>query len=121
MDAPAAARTGVDYNRNLVGGEWVSALEGGTQEVLNPATGEAIAEVPSGTAADVDRAVAAAGSALPEWLETTPAERAELLLALADAIDTRADELARVESLNVGKPLAMARDEVPFCSDNLRF
>jgi 1-pyrroline dehydrogenase len=108
-------------HRNLVGGEWVDAVEGGTMEVLNPATGEAIAEVPRGTQADVDRAVAAAKAALPGWLETTPAERAEALLGLADALDANAEELAALESRNVGKPLPAARDEMPVCSDNLRF
>ena len=66
----------VSQHKNFVGGEWVDAIEGGTMEVLNPATGETIAEVPQGTQADVDRAVEAAKKALPEWLETTPAERA---------------------------------------------
>src|SRR5438046_4899711 len=90
-------------------------------EVLNPATGETIAEVPASTAEDVDRAVQAAKRALPEWLETTPAERAELLLKLADALDEHADELAELESRNVGKPLSYAKDEMPICVDNLRF
>jgi len=108
-------------HKNFVGGEWVDAVEGGTAEIVNPATGETIAEVPQGTQADVDRAVEAAKRAWPEWRETTPQERAEVLLKLADAIDAHADELARVESQNVGKPLAYARDEIPVCSDNLRF
>src|SRR5256885_14178763 len=90
-------------------------------EVLNPATGEAIAEVPSATGEDVDRAVQAAKKALPEWLETTPGERAEVLLKLADLIDEHGDELAQLESTNVGKPLPAARDEMPVSSDNLRF
>ena len=90
-------------------------------EVLNPATGQAIAEVPRGTQADVDRAVAAAKAALPAWLDTTPAERAEVLLALAAAIDANAEELAELESRNVGKPLPVAREEMPVCADNLRF
>ena len=107
----------VTSHKNFVGGEWVEAVEGGTMEVLNPATGEAIAEVPSGTAADVDRAVEAAAGALPEWLDSTPAERAELLLKLADILDANADELAEIESRNVGKPLSYARDEMPVCSD----
>jgi acyl-CoA reductase-like NAD-dependent aldehyde dehydrogenase len=107
--------------QNFVGGEWVDAAEGGTMEVLNPATGETIAQVPRGTQADVDRAVEAAKAALPEWLETTPGERAEMLLKLADAIDEHTDELAELESRNVGKPLSYARDEMPVCSDNLRF
>jgi 1-pyrroline dehydrogenase len=113
--------TTVSTHKNLVGGEWVDSLEGGTMEVLNPATGETIAEVPASTAADVDRAVQAAKTALSEWLETTPGERAELLLELADAIDEHAEELAEIESRNVGKPLSYARDEMPVCADNIRF
>src|SRR5947207_11319362 len=111
----------VEQHKNLVGGEWVESASGETMEVLNPATSETIAEVPSASAADVDRAVQAAKKALPEWLETTPGERAELLLKLADAIDAHADELAELESRNVGKPLSYAKDELPVCSDNIRF
>lgn len=107
--------------KNFVGGEWVDAVEGETAEIVNPANGEAIAEVPRGSVADVDRAVAAAKSALPEWLETTPQERQETLLALADAVDEHRDELGALESQNVGKPLPMARDEIPYSSENLRF
>src|SRR5213078_2085857 len=103
----------VSQHKNFVGGKWVDAVEGGTMEVLNPATGETIAEVPRGTQADVDRAVEAAKSALPEWLEATPQERSQLLLNLADVIDANADELAAIESMNVGKPLPAARDEMP--------
>jgi len=107
--------------QNFVGGKWLDAAEGATAEIVNPATGETIAEVPQGTRADVDRAVEAAKGALPEWLETTPGERAEMLLKLADALDANAEELAQIESQNVGKPLPYARDELPVCSDNLRF
>ncbi len=107
--------------QNFVAGKWVDAVEGGTVEIVNPATGEAIAQVPNGTQGDVDRAVAAAVEALPEWLETTPGERAEALLKLADAIDEHADELTQLESQNVGKPLAVAAEEMPVCADNLRF
>ena len=106
---------------NFVGGEWVGAVEGETMEVLNPATGETIAEVPRGTQADVDRAVEAAKKALPEWLETTPAERAEVLLKLADLVDENAEELAQLESVNTGKPIAVSREEPPVMSDNIRF
>src|SRR6187397_1874533 len=111
----------VSQHKNFVGGEWVDAIEGGTMEVLNPATGDVIAEVPSGTQADVDRAVGAAKAALPDWLETTPGERAEALLKLADALDANTEELAQLESQNVGKPLSYARDEIPVASDNIRF
>ncbi len=106
---------------NFVGGEWVGAADGKTMDVLNPATGEVIAEVPASSAKDVDRAVAAAKKALPDWLETTPGERAEILLRLADVLDEHGDELAALESQNVGKPLSYAKDEIPVGSDNLRF
>jgi 1-pyrroline dehydrogenase len=111
----------VSQHKNFVGGKWVDAIEGGTMEVLNPATGETIAEVPRGTQADVDRAVEAAKQALPEWLETTPQERSEALLKLAAAIDEHGEELAELESQNVGKPLSYARDEMPVSADNFRF
>ncbi len=111
----------VSQFKNFVGGESVDAVEGGTMEVLNPSTGETIAEVPSGTAADVERAVAAARKAQPEWAESTPKERSEVLLKLADVMDDHAEELAQLESLNVGKPLMASRDEMPFAADNLRY
>jgi 1-pyrroline dehydrogenase len=111
----------VTQQKQFVGGEFVDSTSGETMEVLNPATGEVIAEVPRGTQADVDRAVEAAKKALPEWLETTPQERSEALLKLADAIDDNADELGELESKNVGKPVGFARDEMPVSADNLRF
>lgn len=113
--------TAVTTYKNFVGGEWVDAVEGETMEVLNPATGEAIAEVPRGGEADVERAVEAARKALPDWLEKTPKDRMELLLKLADVIDEHADELAKLESVNVGKPMWISRDEPAFMADNLRF
>jgi aminobutyraldehyde dehydrogenase len=108
-------------HQNFLGGEWVDAADGQTMDVLNPSTGEAIAEVPRASAEDVDRAVQSAKEALSEWLETTPGERAEMLLKLADAIEEHADELAEIESRNVGKPLSFAKDEMPVCADNIRF
>jgi betaine-aldehyde dehydrogenase/aminobutyraldehyde dehydrogenase len=107
--------------KNFVGGKWVESTTGETMEVLNPATGEAIAEVPRGGEEDVERAVAAAAKAWEEWSTKTPKDRSELLLALADLIDEHADELTELESRNVGKPMSIARDEMPFSADNLRF
>ena len=90
-------------------------------DVLNPATGDTIASVPNMTADEVDAVVEQAKAALPEWLDATPKERSELLLKLADVIDDNAEELAQIESRNVGKPLMASRDEMPFSADNLRF
>jgi len=111
----------VTQHKQFIGGEWVESASGETMEVLNPATGEPIAEVPRSTAEDVERAVDAAKKAWSEWQWKTPKDRMELLLALADLVDEHAEELARLESLNVGKPWWVAKDEPPAISDNLRF
>ncbi|MCZ7588213.1 MAG: aminobutyraldehyde dehydrogenase [Gaiella sp.] len=111
----------VSQQKMFVDGEFVDALSGETMEVLNPATGEVIAEVPRAGEEDVDRAVAAAEKAWQTWRDKTPKDRMELLLELADVIDDNAEELARLESLNVGKPWWVAVDEPGVMSDNLRF
>jgi len=111
----------VTQHKNFVGGEWVDAVGGETMDVLNPATGEVIAQVPKGTEKDVERAVEAAKKALPEWLQKTPKDRMELLLALANVIEEHGDELSSLESQNVGKPMAILGDEISMMVDNLRF
>ena len=98
----------------FIGGQWVDSASGETMNVINPATGDVIARVPRCSAEDVDRAVAAANEVLPDWLEKTPKERSELLLKLADVLEDNGEELAQLESLNVGKPLMASRDEMPF-------
>jgi 1-pyrroline dehydrogenase len=115
-----ATETATAY-KNFVGGGWVDAVDGGTMDVINPATGEKIAEVPRGTAADVERAVEAANKALPEWLDTTPGERMTALLKMADILDEHAEEIVRLESLNTGKPHQVAVEEPGPSSDCLRF
>ena len=107
--------------RNLVGGELTESVEGAEREILAPATGQPIARVPEGTKADVDRAVQAAGRAFTSWGQTTPGERASALLKLAAALDERLEEFAQLESLNVGKPISLAREEMPLCVDQLQF
>src|SRR5436190_13225472 len=116
----SATKTKTAY-KAFIGGKWADSASGETMEVIAPATGEVIAEVPRSGAKDVDRAVQAAEAVLPEWLEKTPKERSELLHKLAEVIDENAEELAQLESLNVGKPLMASRDEMPFSADNLRF
>jgi 1-pyrroline dehydrogenase len=107
--------------QNYVPGEWVDAVEGDVQDVINPATGDTIAQVPRGSEADVDRAVEAAKKAFEEWRESTPKERSDMLLKLADALEENAEELVRTEMANVGKPHGVMADEVPASADNLRF
>jgi 1-pyrroline dehydrogenase len=92
-----------------------------TLDVINPATAETIDSVPNMTADEVDAVVERAKQALPEWLDATPKERSELLYKLAQILEDNAEELAQIESRNVGKPLMASRDEMPFSADNLRF
>jgi 1-pyrroline dehydrogenase len=115
------ASEGVPELAMFVDGQRVGALSGQLEDVLDPATGQVIARVPLGDAADVDRAVAAAHRAFWPWSETPPGERARALLVLADRLEAVADEVAALESANVGKPLSMAREEVDFAVDNFRF
>ncbi len=107
----------------FIGGEWTPGVGSETQEIINPATGKVIAHVPKGTDEDVNRAVAAARKAFDEgWSDTTPRERSERMLKLAEAIEANADELAQIESENVGKPLAvMKSEEIPPAVDCFRF
>jgi betaine-aldehyde dehydrogenase len=110
-----------DTLSNFIDGE-PAASSGETEAVLNPATGEELARAPISSAGDVDLAVKAARRAFEGWSTTTPAQRAQALLALADLIEEHGDEIARLEALNAGKPLAAARnDELPVMADNLRF
>jgi aminobutyraldehyde dehydrogenase len=104
-----------------VAGEQIGAADGKSESVLNPADGTEIATVPVAGAADVDRAVAAAEGAFAGWSATTPGQRAELLLELALRLESHAEEFAQLESRNVGKPIAVAREEIPFGVDNMRF
>jgi aminobutyraldehyde dehydrogenase len=99
-----------------------SAGEGEAEKVLNPATGELLVALPEASTDQVHKAVSAANRAFDGWSETTAGERAKLLLKLADAIESRAEEFARLESLNCGKPYARALgDEIPAIADCYRF
>ncbi|MEW5561149.1 aminobutyraldehyde dehydrogenase [Enterobacter asburiae] len=105
----------------LINGELVAG-KGEKQPVYNPATGEVILEIAEATAAQVNEAVLAADRAFAEWGQTTPKARAECLLALADVIDEHAETLAKLESLNCGKPLhCVINDELPAVADVFRF
>jgi betaine-aldehyde dehydrogenase len=108
--------------KNFIGGEAVDPAEGGSEEVVNPATGEVIAEAPLSTQADVDRAVAAAKQAFHGgWATTPPNERARALLRMADLIEERGEEIADLESADAGKPrAAVMEDEIPAMADQLR-
>ncbi|TMK80469.1 MAG: gamma-aminobutyraldehyde dehydrogenase [Actinobacteria bacterium] len=107
----------------FIGGGWVDGSGDESQPVLNPATGEVIAEVPKATAEDVNRAVAAAKKAYEEvWFDATPKERQAALLAMADVVDEHAEELGRIEAENVGKVYSLTMsEELPVIADNFRF
>jgi 1-pyrroline dehydrogenase len=115
--------TTLKRHQMFVGGKWVDSSGGDDQEIINPANGKVIAHVPKGTAEDVDRAVKAARKAYDDvWFDSTPRERSEALLKLADAILEHGAELAALESENVGKPLATTlSEEIPPTADCFRF
>ena len=89
--------------------------------VVNPATEEAIVEVPEGTAEDTDRAVEAAQRAFPAWRAVSPGDRVRLLRRLAAAVEEHGEELARLETQNVGKPIGDSRGEVQMVADVFHF
>jgi len=93
----------------LIGGKFVEAQDGARFATLNPHDGSTLAMVAEAKAADVDRAVTAAAQAFPKWSRMAAADRGRLLLKLADAIEARIDELARLESLDTGHPLKDSR------------
>ncbi len=106
---------------NFIDGE-LTASDGDSYPVLNPATGEELARASNSTAEDVDRAARAARRAFEGWSRTTPAQRGEALLALADTVEEHGEEIGRLEALNAGKPIAAAiGDEIPVMVDHLRF
>jgi betaine-aldehyde dehydrogenase len=116
----AATETGT-FN-NFIDGESAAPAEGRTMDVVNPATGEAMAKAPDSTGEDVERAVKAARGAFEGWSNTTPGDRSLALLKLADALEEHGDELAELEARNAGKPLqAVKDDEIGAMVDNLRF
>ena len=111
-----------DTFRNFIGGEWCDSADGRTSAVIDPATGEEYARAVISGPADVDRAMAAAGSAFESWRDTTPSERALALLRIADAVEAHGDELMAIESRNCGKPYAVHRgEEIGPMVDQIRF
>ena len=107
----------------LIDGSWVPALSRKTFEVIDPATAEVIASIPSGDAADIDCAVMAARRAFDQriWLRLSAAERARILWRAADLIESQSEEIARVEVLDNGMPLAMARWTVSLGAEAFRY
>ena len=106
---------------NVIDGEQVDDAGAGTITVVDPSTGQPLAEVPLATADTVDRAVSAGERAFETWSDTTPLERMTLMGRLADAIDERAEELGAVEAANVGKPAAYAVDEMHLAAACIRY
>ena len=112
-----------DSHQMFIDGEWVNSSDGGTRDIISPATGEVIASVQEGTAADADRAIAAAKKAFyGDWYDVTPKERQLALLRLADRIEEHAEDIVKTEAENVGKPYEVTMsEEIPPIVDNLRF
>lgn len=106
----------------FIDGEWKNSSDGEVFKSYSPATGEMLAEISEATKEDVDSAVKAARKALPEWAKTSPIERQNLLLKIADIIDANTEHLAMVETLDNGKPIRETMTvDVPMSSDHFRY
>lgn len=117
------ARPKVRLTKLLIDNHWVDTVEGGTIDALNPATGETIATIAAGTAADVDKAVKAARRALEKgpWGKMDAADRGQLMYRFADLIEQNAEDLAALESLNCGKTITDSRGDMKGAVNFLRY
>jgi aldehyde dehydrogenase (NAD+) len=122
--AAPALRSPIDgrHRQMFVDGNWVDAASGATMPTLDPATGQILATVPRGAAADIDAAVAAARRAFEgPWGRARPAERQLLLLRIADAFEQHWDELSLSDTLDMGKPLTRSRADKGRVTGMLRY
>ncbi len=118
----ASKMTGAPLHTALLIDGQLVAGQGIVEPIINPASGQNLVSIAEGSLDQLEAAIAAAHRAFPAWSRTTPAQRAKALLAIAEAIDHCADELARLEALNCGKPLHLARqDDIPATADVFRF
>src|SRR5918911_2414215 len=118
--AEQAVLDGVN-TRLYIGGEWKDAGEGGTIPVEDPATGETIAEVPDATADDADAALGAAHETFQEFRNHPPRERGDILRRAYDLITERADDLALLMTLEMGKPIAESKAEIAYAAEFFRW
>jgi betaine-aldehyde dehydrogenase len=110
--------------RNYVGGEWVDAVNGATEGVVNPTDGSVLTRVPKGGRDDAKRAIDAAREAFDKgpWPRMTPGDRSGTLLRLASLIEADVDRIAVLETMDQGKTIKQSRDsDIPIAVDNLRF
>src|SRR5690242_12402857 len=108
--------------KNVINGELVDSASGKTYDIIDPTTGEVYAQAPKSGAEDVDRAYAAADAAFESWGQTTPQERGNALLKIAEAIEARAEEINAVECKDTGKPIGLTMsEEMPYASDHFKF
>jgi aminomuconate-semialdehyde/2-hydroxymuconate-6-semialdehyde dehydrogenase len=108
--------------RNFIDGQFVGPVGGKYIDNIEPATGKPYSEVADSDSRDVDLAVAAADKAFADWSRTPVAERSRLILRIADLIERDLEKFARAESIDTGKPLALARSlDIPRAISNFRF
>jgi len=108
--------------QNFVGGKFVETREGQSSELVNPTTGEVFASAPVSGENDIDAAYQIAATAFESWKNTTPSERQQALLKIAQTFEDHAEELVAVESENTGKPIQVTMDEeIPPMIDQIRF
>ena len=108
--------------KNVINGELVDSVSGETYDIVDPTTGGVYAQAPKSGAEDIDRAYAAAAAAFETWGQTTPQDRGNALLKIAQAIEDRVEEINAVECKDTGKPLGLTMsEEMPYASDHFKF
>ncbi len=121
---PSESNVTLEPGRLYIGGRWVESATGATFPTINPATEAPLAEIAEGRAEDIDRAVKAARAAFAEgdWPRLAPADRGRILWRIGDLIESRLDEIARIETLDSGKTITEAsRVDVPMAADCFRY
>src|SRR5262245_53345275 len=121
-----ATKSKIAPGKLLIGGQWVEASDSKTFETINPATGEVLTQIASGTKADVDRAVTSARNAFDDpngaWQKMSASDRGKLLWRIADLIEKNIEEIAEIETLDNGKPIFESRYvDVPMVADVFRY
>ncbi len=121
LAASEAAVVGGVPHELYINGQWRAAFGGSTIPVEDPATGETLCEVADGTVEDAQAALAAADDAFKSWRLVAPRERADILRRAYELVNARADELALLMTLEMGKPLSESKGEITYANNFLRW
>src|SRR5438477_13203068 len=117
----ATATASATMKKMYIDGQWAAAQDGKTVGIINPASEEVIVEMAFGSRADVKRAIESASKAMVSWMKLTPYDRAKVLKKTADLMRERADAIAKILTMEQGKPLAESKAEILHSADTFEW